>query len=528
MKEKIYFILSMIIFGGVGVFAKYINLSSREIALLLSLIGGLCLLVVFVWRKQKVSWRKVKKNAAALFIASVALSGNWIFLFQAYKETTIANAALSYYFAPVLVIILSPFVLKEKLSPKKAVCVGIALLGLFFVLQNGELETTGHHLPGIGYGLVAAAFYAVLTLVNKFIRDLDGLENTLLQLGLSVTMLLPFVLFTSGFNIFSITGETVALMLLLGILHGGIGFYLFFAGMKGLQGQSVAVLSYIDPLTSLLISALVVGERMTLQQLIGAALLLGSTWIGEVGGDGQHAFFHRRQRFPKAVPHQLRKCMLCLRKIGKFIFCSGLIGSEWGILRSGGGIRMVRPRNFDEANVLREAMTLFRAKGYEATSLSDLLHATGLSKSSLYETFGSKHDLFIRAFALYRTKRMAGLIDCLNDENVYRGIEASFYGLLDGESSQLGCMTSNEAIELAPHDEQFRMMVESDFDDVEQAYLNAIERGKSNGSLSTDIESLKLARFLTVSLQGINVMVRAQSKRERIEDSISVILEKLN
>jgi drug/metabolite transporter (DMT)-like permease len=284
VKEKIYFVLSMIIFGAVGVFAKYINLSSREIALLLSLIGGLLLLVVFVWTKQKVSWRKVKKNAAALFIASAALSGNWIFLFQAYKETTIANAALSYYFAPVLVIMLSPFILKEKLSLKKAVCVGIALLGLFFILQNGKMETTGHHLLGISYGLVAAGFYAVLTLVNKFIRDLDGLANTLLQLGLSVAMLLPFVLFTSGFNIFSITGDAVVWMLVLGILHGGVGFYLFFVGMKGLQGQSIAVLSYIDPLTSLLISALVVGERMTLQQLIGAALLLGSTWIGEAGG----------------------------------------------------------------------------------------------------------------------------------------------------------------------------------------------------------------------------------------------------
>ncbi|TWH51902.1 DMT family transporter [Sporomusa sp. KB1] len=283
MKEKLYFVLSMIIFGAVGVFAKYIDMPSSKIALFLSLIGALFLLVVFVGTKQKVLWCKVKKNVAPLFIASVALSGNWIFLFQAYKETTIANAALSYYFAPVLVIMLSPFILKEKLSLRKAVCIGIALLGLFLILQNSRMETTGNHLLGIGYGLVAAGFYAILTLVNKFIRDLDGLANTLLQLGLSVTILYPFVLFTDGFNFFSITGDTVILMLVLGILHGGVGFYLFFVGMKGLKGQSIAVLSYVDPLTSLLISALVVGEKMTLQQLIGAVLLLGSIWIGETG-----------------------------------------------------------------------------------------------------------------------------------------------------------------------------------------------------------------------------------------------------
>lgn len=283
MKEKLYFVLSMIIFGAVGVFAKYIDMTSSKIALFLSLIGAIFLLIVFVCKKQKVLWDIVKKNAAALFIASIALSGNWIFLFQAYKGTTIANAALSYYFAPVLVTMLSPLVLKEKLSLKKVICIGVALLGVFFILQNSTLETTGNDLLGIGYGLIAASFYATLTLTNKFIRGLDGLTNTLLQLGLSVMLLFPFVLFTESFNFSSLTGKTVMLMLLLGVLHGGVGFYLFFTGMKGLKAQSIAVLSYVDPLTSLLISALVVGEKMTLQQLIGAGLLLGSIWMGEAG-----------------------------------------------------------------------------------------------------------------------------------------------------------------------------------------------------------------------------------------------------
>lgn len=283
MKEKIYFILSMIIFGAVGVFAKYIDMSSSKIALCLSVIGAIFLLIVLVWTKQNVSWHTVKNNAVTLLVASIALSGNWIFLFQAYKETTIASAALSYYFAPVLVIMLSPFVLKETLSIKKAVCIGIALVGLFLIVQNAAAETTGHHLLGIGYGLVAAGFYAGLTLVNKFIRGLDGLVNTLLQLGLSIVMLSIYMLLTEGFHFNSLTGNTVILTLVLGIVHGGIGFYLFFAGMKGLQGQSIAVLSYIDPLTSLVISVLIIGEQMTVQQFVGAVLLLGAIWIGESG-----------------------------------------------------------------------------------------------------------------------------------------------------------------------------------------------------------------------------------------------------
>ncbi|MPM82236.1 hypothetical protein SDC9_129297 [bioreactor metagenome] len=285
MKEKIYFLISMIIFGAVGVFAKYITMPSAAIALCLSLIGTVFLLVLFKCTNKKVEWSKVKKNIAPLFIASITLSGNWIFLFEAYKETTIANAALSYYFAPVLVILFSPVVLKERLSRKKLVCISVAFLGLFLILQNSNGSTTGNHLLGITYGLIAAGFYAGLTLVNKFIQDLDGLSNTLLQLSFAVVILFQFVLFTNELNYFSLTSDNVLLMLMMGILHGGIGFYLFFVGMNTLKGQSIAILSYVDPLTSLLISVLFVGEKMSLQQLFGTVLLLGAIWIGDAVGE---------------------------------------------------------------------------------------------------------------------------------------------------------------------------------------------------------------------------------------------------
>jgi drug/metabolite transporter (DMT)-like permease len=271
----------MIIFGAVGVFVKYIRLSSSEIAMFLSLIGTISLLVVLIYKKQDVPWSIVKKNIFYLLLASLSLSGNWIFLFQSYKHTTIANAALSYYFAPVLVTMLSPLVLKDKLSIKKVVCIGGSLLGLCFILQNGKMETSGNHILGIGYGLIAASFYAALTLINKFIQGLDGLINTLLQLGLAVMILLPFVVLTDSFNLSSLTGKEIILIILLGVLHGGVGFYMFFTGMKALKAQSIAVLSYVDPLTSLLISALIIGDKMNLLQIMGTVLLLGSIWIGD-------------------------------------------------------------------------------------------------------------------------------------------------------------------------------------------------------------------------------------------------------
>ncbi|MDI4649094.1 TetR/AcrR family transcriptional regulator [Cohnella hashimotonis] len=173
-------------------------------------------------------------------------------------------------------------------------------------------------------------------------------------------------------------------------------------------------------------------------------------------------------------------------------------------------------------------MTLFWSKGFEPTSLNDLLQATGLSMSSLYETFGSKHELFLRAFQLYKKDRMDGFSACLSQPNAYLAISTAFQTVLDGNGNQMGCMTANEAIELAPHDPKLQELVESDFHEIEQVFLEAIERGKQNGSLRTGTESRKRTRFLTVSLQEINVMIRAKAQGDVMEDTISVILEKLN
>ncbi|WP_406541632.1 DMT family transporter [Clostridium ljungdahlii] len=208
---------------------------------------------------------------------------NWIFLFQAYKHTTIANASSSYYFAPVFVIVMSPIVLKEKISLKKAACISISVFGMFLIVQNrGNGGTEYNHLLGICYGITAAVFYATLMLTNKFIKNMNGLEITLLQLSLATVMLIPYVFVTERVNLFQITGLSVACIIILGIIHTGLGFYLFFYGMKGLRGQSIAALSYIYPITSLFTSFIIFGENMTVFQIIGAVLLLGSTFISEI------------------------------------------------------------------------------------------------------------------------------------------------------------------------------------------------------------------------------------------------------
>ncbi|MBU5265100.1 DMT family transporter [Bacillus atrophaeus] len=281
MKSKIQFILSMIIFGTMGLVVRYIDLSSSETALLSSSIGCLFLIFVFIIMKKTIPWKLVKANAYILFLSGIALGGNWIFLYQSYDHTTLTNATLGYYFAPVFVMILSPFVLKEQLSVKKMVCIGVAIIGMLLIVGNGISASGTDDLLGIFFGLVAAAFYAALMLLNKFIHHMGRLEITIIQLGLTALLLLPYVFFTEGFGIFGVSGASVPFIIILGIVNTGIGFWLFFSGMQKLKGQSIAMLSYVDPFVAILISAIILQEQMTIVQMLGGALLLGSTFVSE-------------------------------------------------------------------------------------------------------------------------------------------------------------------------------------------------------------------------------------------------------
>jgi len=284
MRSNIQFILSMIIFGTIGLVVRCIDLSSSETALLSSSIGCLFLTVVFFVMKKSIPWKLVKANASVLFLSSIALGGNWIFLYQSYDYTTVTNATLAYYFAPVFVMILSPIILKEQLPRKKIVCIGAAILGMLLIVGNGISASGKGDLLGIFFGLVAAAFYAVLMLVNKFIQNISKLEITIIQLGTTALLLLPYVLFTEGFGILEVSSSSIPFILLLGIINTGIGFWLFFSGMEKLKGQSIAMLSYVDPFVAILISGVILQEQLTVIQMFGGALLLGSTFVSENNG----------------------------------------------------------------------------------------------------------------------------------------------------------------------------------------------------------------------------------------------------
>lgn len=281
MKSKIQFILSMIIFSTIGLVVRYIDLSSSETALLSSSIGCLFLIFVFFVMKKSIPWKLVKVNAFVIFLSGIALGGNWIFLYKSYDYTTVTNATLAYYFAPVFVMILSPLILNEQLSIKKVVCICIAIIGMLLIVGHGISASGKSDLLGTLFGLVAAAFYAALMLLNKFINNISKLEITIIQLGITAILLLPYVFFTEGFGILEVPKSSILFIILLGIINTGVGFWLFFSGMQNLKGQSIAMLSYVDPFVAILISGVILHEQLTIIQIIGGALLLGSTFVSE-------------------------------------------------------------------------------------------------------------------------------------------------------------------------------------------------------------------------------------------------------
>jgi len=283
MNGKFKIITAMLIFGSIGALVKEINLSSSEIAFLRGIIGSIFLVFASFFIKQKLSSKSIKENLLLLILSGSAVGLNWILLFQAYKYTTLSNATLSYYFAPIFVTILAPFVLKEKLTPLKVGCIIAAMVGLFLIVNNGGVSAGGsyNHAVGILYGLSAAVLYASVILMNKFIRNLSGFETTLVQLIVATLVLSPYVFIKDSMVLSTLNPKSLILILIVGIVHTGFAYFLYFTSLQELKGQTIAVLSYIDPISAVIIAAIFLGESMTYLQMIGGILILGSTFLSE-------------------------------------------------------------------------------------------------------------------------------------------------------------------------------------------------------------------------------------------------------
>ncbi len=280
---KIEFISAMLLFGTIGIFVRDIFLPSSVIALVRGIVGTLFLLLVVCVRKIKLSKEAIKSNLLLLAVSGAFIGINWILLFEAYRYTTVATATLCYYLAPVFVILVSPILLKEKLTKKKLACVLVALVGMFFV--SGVLETgipTMAEIRGVLLGIGAATFYASVIVMNKHLKNISAFERTIMQLGTAAIVLLPYTIVTEKVVLAEVDAKSWIFLLIVGILHTGIAYAIYFSAMKDLKGQTIAIFSYIDPIVAIILSACLLKEAMGVYGVIGAVLVLGSTFVSEM------------------------------------------------------------------------------------------------------------------------------------------------------------------------------------------------------------------------------------------------------
>ncbi|WP_321022235.1 DMT family transporter, partial [Enterocloster bolteae] len=253
MKAKLEIIGSMAAFGTIGAFVRHIPLPSGELALYRALIAAGA---IFLWQLcsgQGTGIKDAKAELHLLILSGAAIGINWILFFEAYRYTTVAMATLSYYFAPVIVTVASPFLFKEKLTARQVFCFIMSTLGLVLVIGVSRGGSSSD-LIGILFGLGAAVFYASVVLLNKSIRHVSGINRTFFQFLAAILVLTPYVCLTGGSHLLDMDALGVINLLVVGVFHTGICYCMYFSSLRYLKGQEASILSYIDPLVAILVS----------------------------------------------------------------------------------------------------------------------------------------------------------------------------------------------------------------------------------------------------------------------------------
>ena len=271
---------AMLVFGTIGLFVKNIGFPSSFISFARALTGSIFIALFMLFSGHGLDKKSVLKNLKLLIPSGIAMAFNWICLFEAYRFTGVAVGTLCYYMAPVIVVILSPVFLKEKLTAINVTSVLAAVVGA--VLISGVVSGSAKSAKGILLGLAAAALYSTVVMINKFVKNLSPIETTFVQLLTAAVTMIPYILLTEDITTFVFDRRSVIFTLIVGIFHTGIVYMIYFSSVQKIPAQTTAVFSYIDPVTAIILSAVVLGERLDAVQLIGTFLILAATLFNEL------------------------------------------------------------------------------------------------------------------------------------------------------------------------------------------------------------------------------------------------------
>lgn len=284
-RDRLQLIFTLMLFGTIGTLSRYIEMPSSVICLGRAFLGVITILIMLTFRKQKPDLEAIRHNIGWLILSSSLMCINWICQFEAFKYTTIAISTLCYYMEPVFYILSAAVLLHEKLSAKKLICVCVAFCGMISV--SGVIQTGFHlsELKGVLFAVTGGFFYAMVVLINKYMKDIEPVDTTVTQLALVTVMMLPYSAATGAFGDVRLTAAGIACLIILGALHTGIAYIIYFDSVNKLPAQTVGILSYIDPVEAVLLSALFLKEPLTIWTIAGAVMILGATAVSELGAD---------------------------------------------------------------------------------------------------------------------------------------------------------------------------------------------------------------------------------------------------
>lgn len=272
------YILALLLFGSNGIVASYISLTSYEIIFLRTLIGSLLLIALFKLAGNKLDITKNKRHLIYLTISGIAMAVSWMFLYEAYQQIGVSIASLAYYCGPVIVMVLSPLLFKEKFTLPKVVGFVTVIFGIMLI--NTQAMHDGKTSWGLFCGVMSAIMYAIMLIFNKKADSITGMSNAMLQLTISFLTVAIFLGFRQGFVIHVREGDWIPIFIL-GLINTGIGCYLYFSSIDNLPVQTVATFGYLEPLSAVAFSVLFLREILDPIQVLGALLVIGGAVFTE-------------------------------------------------------------------------------------------------------------------------------------------------------------------------------------------------------------------------------------------------------
>ena len=300
----------MMLFGTIGTISRFVDLPSAFMSCARAFISTLIIVIYIFAGGRRPDFQAIRANAVRLFFAGIFMSLNWVLMFEAFRLTTVAVASLCYYMQPVFLMLSSPVFFKERLNTRKVLCIITAFLGMALVTGVLSLPGTGGsagaaamtdaaknsaaaagaaaaapvmtaHIKGALLAVMAAVLYTANVIVSKkFKGDINPIDSTCSQIFVAGVILLPYLWMIGSASSLTFDARSVILLLILSVVHTGIAYIMFYSSVTRLGAQTIAVLGYIDPVESVLLSAFVLREPLTAGMIVGALMILSSTYIG--------------------------------------------------------------------------------------------------------------------------------------------------------------------------------------------------------------------------------------------------------